>query len=121
MAGTTTVAQQKVHGSVELITWTWTADSNGDADAGATNGQVNGKLIWFVTDPDTNAPDDNYDIVINDANGLDVLAAAGVNRDTANTEYVAEASLGAVADSILTLVVANAGDSNQGKVYLYVR
>jgi hypothetical protein len=44
-----------------------------------------------------------------------------MNRDTANTEVVAEASLGAVAGSELTFSIAAAGASEAGVVVLYVR
>ncbi|KKK54249.1 hypothetical protein LCGC14_3086620, partial [marine sediment metagenome] len=64
---------------------------------------------------------DNYDLVVTDAAGVDILAAAGANRDTANTEYVASASLGAVASSLLTFTISNAGDTKEGVVYLYIR
>ena len=34
------------------------------------------------------APTDNYDITIEDSDGVDVLGGAGANRDAANTERV---------------------------------
>lgn len=112
---------EKTYGSVKKIRWSWTSDASGD-DSEATVEPYDGKLIGLTTDPDgTAAPTDNYDIVVNDADGDDVLLGAGANRDTANTEHVAEASLGAVAGSKLTLVVSNAGDTKQGVVILYVR
>lgn len=109
------------HGSVKKIRWAWTSDASGDASE-ATTEPYDGKLIGLTTDPDgTAVPTDNYDIVVNDADGDDVLLGAGANRDTAVTEHVAEASLGAAAGSVLTLVVSNAGNAKQGVVILYVR
>ena len=108
-------------GTVKLVTWTWTSDASGDASE-ATAVAVDGDVIGLVTVPSSgSAPTDDYDIVINDANSVDVLAGAGANRDTANTEYVQGTSLGWVANSLLTLVVSNAGNTKAGTVYLYIR
>jgi hypothetical protein len=112
---------EAVHGSCKKIRWSWTSDGSGDASE-ATTKAYDGKLIGLTTDPDGSAaPTDNYDIVITDGDGDDVLLGAGADRDTANTEHVAEASLGAVAGSKLTLVVSAAGAAKEGVVVLYVR
>lgn len=109
--------------SVKKIKWAWTSHTDGTVSGvGTTTGIFDGKLITLVTDPDgVAAPSDDYDIVINDADGLDVLVGAGADRDTANTELVAEASLGAVSASTLELVIANAGDTKKGVVWLFIR
>lgn len=45
------------------------------------------KLLYVATDPGTTAPADNYDITLEDSEGLDVMGGGLVNRDTANVEY----------------------------------
>jgi len=80
----------------KVLTLTWVGDG-----AGGTAGQVPTTTItantynivgWYLysveTNPGTTAPTDNYDIVINDADGLDITGALIMNRDTANTELV---------------------------------
>lgn len=121
MAGTVTVTEN-VHGSVKKITFAWTSSAGGAAD-GSSSTPLNGKVIRLTTVPagGGSAPTDNYDVVLNDADGHDVLAGAGADRDTANTEHVAEASLGVVANSVLTLGVTNAGATKQGTVIVWVR
>ena len=119
MAGTVTVTEITV-GSVKKITWSWTSDASGDADALTTTG-YSGEIILLTTDPGATAPTDNYDVVINDADGEDVLLGAGANRDTANTEHVQGTSLGAVAGSTLNCVVSNAGNAKDGEAHLYIR
>ena len=120
MAGTVT-ATEITHGSVKKLTFAWTSSAGGAAD-GVSAEVYDGKIIGLTTDPDgAAAPTDNYDVVVNDADGHDQLLGAGADRDTANTEHVAEASLGAVAGSLLTLAVTNAGNAKQGVVILYVR
>ena len=119
-AGTVTVSENTVQ-SVKKITWSWTA-AGGAADQ-ATTAAFDGDLIGFATIPGTagDQPDDNYDVTITDADGLDVLLGQGANRDETNTEYVARASIGAVSGSVLTVNVSNAGTTNKGTVILWLR
>lgn len=112
---------ETTHGSVKKVVWTWTSDASGDASE-ATTVAFDGKLIGLTTIPDgTDVPTLNYDIVVNDGGGHDVLLGAGANRSDTATEHVAEASLGAAAASKLTLVVSNAGNAKKGTVIIYVR
>lgn len=107
--------------SAKEVVFTWTSSGGGAADA-TTTAAFDGKLVGFATIPSGSAaPTDNYDVAIVDSRGHDVLMGAGANRDTANTEYVAEASLAAVAASKLTLHVTNAGDSKAGTVVVWIR
>ena len=124
MAAATMVLTETTHGSVKKIRAAWTAGTGAEAGTASatTSSTYDGKLISFITDPDgTLAPDDNYDITAVDADGDDVLGGAGINRDTANTEVVAEASLGAVASSKLTFAVAAAGAGEAGVIVLWIR
>lgn len=121
MAGTVTVSET-VHGSVKKIAWAWTVTAGGAADK-ATTQAFDGKVIGFSTIPGTagDAPTDNYDVTVADAEGHDVLLGGGADRDTLNTEHVADANLGAVAGSVLTLNITNAGNAKKGTVILWVR
>lgn len=118
LSAAVTVAETR-HTVVKKIKFSWTSDGSGDA-TGATSFAYDGKVELLTTDP-TDAPTDNYDITITDSDGVDVLAGAGANRDTTNTEQVLGTSLGAVAGSVLTITVANAGATKSGVAYLYVR
>ena len=107
--------------AIKKIAFAWTSDGSGDATVTTTE-VYTGEILRLITVPDgTSAPTDDYDVVINDEDGTDVLIGAGANRDTANTEQVIASSLGCVANDKLTLVVSNAGDTKKGTVYLYVR
>lgn len=120
-AGTVTVTEQ-TFGIVKKITWAWTSSAGGAADKQTTK-VYDGKLVALETIPagGGSAPSDNYGITVADADGHDVLAGAGAARDTANTEIVAEASLGAVAGSPLYLHVTAAGNGKGGTAILWVR
>jgi len=121
MANMVCTITETTSGSVKLIKFAWTSDDSAGTVTGTTTKSYNGKLIWFVTDPGSTAPTDNYDIAINDGNSIDVLAGAGADRDTANTEYGAEASLGAVVNSTLSIAISNAGNAKTGTTYVYIR
>ncbi len=119
--GTVTVAEERL-GGLKKITWAWTSTAGGAASE-VTTYPYTGSIERMVTVPAAagGAPTDDYDITITDEDGVDVLSGAGSNRDTANTEQVAAANLGAVANDKLTLNVSNAGNAKSGTVILYVR
>jgi hypothetical protein len=117
MAGTTTVAREDLGRGIEKITFSWLSDASGDADAGVA--AVYGHIRRVVTNPGAAAPTDNYDIILNDADGVDVLAAGLGNRDTANSEQIFP-DLGTAVAGDLTLVVSSAGNAKNGTVVLYV-
>jgi len=123
-AAGSSVITEITHRPIKKVKWAWLSDSSGNVSGGAglTTKIYNGKLVGFTTDPDgTDAPTDNYDILINDVDGVDVLLGAGANRDTANNEAVATASLGAVVESTLELVISNAGSAKRGVVTLFIQ
>ena len=119
MAGTVTTTET-THRTLKRVKFAWTSSAGGGADA-TTTGAYNGEVFSFVTDPGAAAPTASYDIVITDADSVDVLAGAGANRHTSNTEYVLQASLGGCVDSTLTLAVTNAGNAKDGAAYVYIR
>jgi hypothetical protein len=116
------------HRAVKYVQWNWTSDgSTGAVSGGAalTSFSISGQVLRVTTDPGATAPTDNYDGVINDADGFDVAGGLLANRDTANTESVvpladAGGSLYTV-DGTLELVISNAGNSKIGTVRLYYR
>lgn len=112
--------------TVKLMQFTWQSGDAGDDDTGAaaatSTAVFNGDIIGLATVPDgVAAPTADYDVAITDSRGLDVLLGAGTDRHTANTEYVAGTSLGAVVASTLTLAVSAAGNVKKGNVYLWMR
>jgi len=110
---------------VSVITATWAASAGG-AVSGTANCQIpiDGYILMVVTDPLADAPTDDYDIVLNDQYGVDVMEGNLNNRDTANTEQTMPAVGGVgmprFVDSYVALVISNAGDANDGVIYIYV-
>ena len=123
MAAGTVVVSETVHTSVKKIKFDWTSGTGaeGGTASGETTYAYDGKIEALITDPGATAPTDDYDITVTDEDGYDVLAGAGADRDTANTEQVLAASLGVVAGSKLTLNVTNAGDAKEGVCWVYLR
>jgi len=107
--------------SVRKVIGTWTGAADGTASA-TTEGDYHGKIVGLTTIPGAggDAPTDNYDLVVTDEQGHDVLLGAGANRDTANTEHVASASLASVASSRLTISITNSGNAKKGTVILWI-
>ena len=112
-------------------TFDWVSDGSGAASV-ASSVPVSGTILRVSFIPSATAvPTTLYDVVLNDADGFDVLAGQGANlSETTKTNVCPGVPLkdGAttsvtpmVVDSILTLVVSNAGASKAGKVIVYVR
>jgi hypothetical protein len=116
---------KKGESSLDVISIAFVADA-GDASVPATTIEgVRGRLVRLVTNPGVPAPSDNYDFVLNDADGFDVLDGAGTNRDQSNTEEVplsmATGEPRPVDGGDLSFVLTgNAVNSAQGVVKLYV-
>jgi hypothetical protein len=77
---------------IRVHTIDWTAAADGSvADIPIDELFLTGygySLHSMATVPGSPAPTDNYDITIEDVDGIDVLGGAGMNRDTANAERV---------------------------------
>lgn len=113
MAGTITQAHTAL-GNIRRLTFTCTADaSDGSFPSTEVTAKIEGRLLKLVTNPGATAPTANYDIVLNDQHGHDVLQGVGANRHTTNTESVAIVYSGTgthpcVAESdTLTLAITN--------------
>uniref|UniRef100_A0A6M3KTP2 Uncharacterized protein n=1 Tax=viral metagenome TaxID=1070528 RepID=A0A6M3KTP2_9ZZZZ len=91
-AGTVTQTWEAIGTDVVVLTFSWTADSGVSGVTGAVSGvttarDVDGYVILAVTNPGSTAPTDNYDIVLHDSDGVDVMGGQLANRDTANGEH----------------------------------
>lgn len=123
MASAVTITEVRDGRSVKKIKFAWTSHTDGVVTGVQTSYKYDGECIRFTTDPGDggSAPDDNYDIVITDEDGYDVLAGGGLNRDTANNETQVAAALGSVSRSKLTFSASGCGSSKTGVAYLFIR
>ena len=116
---------------VRKVIASWTSDGSGDASGTA---KIVGTLVKATTNP-TDGPTDNYDIVLTDDDGIDILAACQndlTNRDTTNSEQVyflvkdtAETALAQsvhpIVCGLVTVTIAAAGDTKSGVLNLFLR
>jgi hypothetical protein len=120
-----TLTEQK-HTSVKRVYWDWLSTDAGVVLSPTTKA-YDGLIERAVFTPDNpggggTQPTNAYDVTITDADGVDVLA--GLGADLANNATVVKThanGLTAVAGSVLTLNVANAGNAKGGIVILYLR
>jgi hypothetical protein len=87
VAGSTTTTHYAL-GALRRIQVDWTADAAAATVPNTVLPAIEGELLAVETNPGAVAPTDNYDFVLNDAEGLDKLNGAGQNRDTTTTEIV---------------------------------
>ena len=89
MAARTMTESHKKLGTIRRLDLTCTCDStDGSFAAAEISSKFQGTLMDLKTNPGATAPTDNYDIVINDADGYDILEGVGANRHTTTTQKV---------------------------------
>ena len=122
MAGSVSINYSE-HETVKYVEWVWTSDGSGDV-SGTDTKVLSGQALRYATNPSATAPSANYDIVINDEDGIDISGGGLVNRHTSTSEQVltgGDAKDGAAFMGALSLVVSNAGDSKIGTLRMYYR
>jgi hypothetical protein len=119
MAGTV-VTTELPHAEVQEVKFAWTSAGTGAADATTTQA-YSGQVVECVIIPGAAAdiPDNLFDVVVTDANSVDVLHGLGADLSNADTTVIA-AGAGFVCNTALTLAVTNAGATNTGTVILHI-
>lgn len=119
MAGTITQAYEIMPNSnVSVLTFTCTADANnGSFPSTATSTDITTAikglhLVEVRTNPGATAPQAAYDIVLNDADGIDLMGGKLADRSATASEAAAPAIATGVywpraIDGALTLVITN--------------
>lgn len=124
-------------GSIRKVIADFVTDDTTGSVAGTTR-KIVGELIKIVTDPGSEAPSANWDVVLTDEEGVDlsvhmddVAIAALIARHTTTTletylpleDTAGTGRVGAwpVVCDKLTITVNNAGNSKNGQIILYYR
>ena len=115
-AAVVTVAHARKQNRIRGHVITWTSSDTGDATGTVT---LDGAIVRVVTNPGATAPTDNWDLTIIDADGIDILATEGLNRDTATSEQIFPTNT-PFHNGDVTVTIANAGDTKDGVVTLYM-
>jgi hypothetical protein len=101
-------------------TATCTADSS-DGSYPSTSGStwnIDGFVLLVETDPGSTAPTDNYDIVLNDKYGADIMGGDLADRDSSATERVKRVEF--VDGRITPVITNNSVNSAVIVIYIYV-
>lgn len=114
------------YGKISEIHVPWTSHTDGTVSIEL--GTFANKIIGFTTDPGSAAPTDDYDVVVNNPRGVDVLQGQGANRDTSTTETIMESEADGVTGAVhflpligvCTLEITNAGSAKTGQFTLYI-
>jgi len=134
MAGSSMTFTYDTTDKIRKVIAEWVSDDAAGTAAGTTT-KIVGTLLKGVTDPGAAAPTADYDIVITDAQGVNVLGNCVddlADRHTSTTEevYFLVSNLAAtdpagnihpVVCDLLTISVSNAGNSKAGQIILYYK
>ena len=112
-------------GQVSIYTWAWLSDDTTGA-VSCTAKAANGYVIRVVTDPSgTAAPTADYDVAINDQDGMDIMGGALTDRHTSANEQAVPLSgstpMRMLVSGTLTVAVTAAGNEKEGEVILYLQ
>jgi len=123
MPGTVTFSYEELN-TVRRVTLDWLSDASGDV-SGTLTKHLSGIIerVVFIPDGGGTAPTTLYDIVLNDADGLDVAGGGGANLSATVTSHVGPGLTGGqmAINGTLALVVSAAGNAKGGIVRIYLR
>lgn len=117
---------------IQKFSYAWTSDASGNVDQYTTS-IINGTLVNIEVIPASggSAPSANWDLVIKDGGGFDILSGGGANLSAAAAtrlkphfvqtvsavDYPFEVSV----YEALQVLVTNAGNAKSGTIVIYVR
>jgi hypothetical protein len=110
---------------IRKISGVWVSKSDGNVDGGSNcDIPINGYIVQVVTDPGATAPTDNYDIVLNDSDSMDIMGGRLQNRDTSNSEQevplIGGTYMPRYVNGSVSLDIDNAGNAKGGTIIIYV-
>lgn len=126
MAQTVTTKAYQINDELFMHHISWQADAAGAFADTALDHPINGRILLVDTAPGGTAPDDNYDIDLLNAEGVDVMGGALDNRDDTLTERVQPEVAGVTYEApvrgCLTLNISgNAVNDSQGNIFIYFK
>lgn len=130
-AGTAALTYYSGYGC-DYLSVAWTSSAGGAVTT--VINPVYGEVLWVATNPGSTSPTANYDIVLTDPSGIDVLQGSCADRSATANEAVAPMVASSQTGSAskpapavrptvvgpLTLSITNAGASKQGAFTLYL-
>lgn len=126
ISGAETYSRNTPRESVQVITVSWTAHTDGVVTAETIDVDPQGYVFMVVTNPGATAPTALYDITLTDADGVDIMGGTLADRSaTASEQAVPAVSTGLYGGRYviggLTLNISNNSvNSATGTLVLYV-
>lgn len=116
--------EQRPDGGTDLYMY-WTATAGGAVTVYLSSDELPPGYLYSLTTKPIDTPSDNYDVTLEDGQGVDILRTIGIDRDTANSEVAYAISTTAVSLPALeanrgpfTFKIANAGNGENGTAIL---
>ena len=111
-------------GNVTRCSLTWTAHTTGAVAGLSTRQDITGWILRVETDPaaSTPQPDDGYTLVINNADGLNIMGQTLTCDETNNETWMPLVNGNYTVyynEGPLTPVIASAGSGKQGTIDIY--
>ena len=123
MAGSITTTTTR-NGTIHKYSMACTSDASGDVNVDAIN-LVQGEIIEVQYSPGGTTPSDNYDIVMNDSNSVDILTGTGANLSNSTHTYKVPAVSTYfkvfIEAGAYDLVVSNLGNAKTCTVELFIQ
>jgi hypothetical protein len=115
------VFAEETFSTIKKLKITVTSAADGTA-TGTSKSSYSGEVLRFVTVPasDGTQPSDDFDVVLDDEDGYDILAGNGANLSNAAATTVVS-GMGAIANDKITFDASNMGDSKAAVFYVYLR
>ena len=118
---------EKTYSSIKHLAFELDATTSGGLASQATTYAYDGEILGFCTIPSTSTiPTANYDLVLTDVNGVDLLKGLGANRSATATEYIPSSTQGGVTmlpanGTALTLSMSGATTGGVIDAYVWIR
>lgn len=117
-----------VRGKIQTYTYAWTSDSSGDVVNNDFTAYGEIKRVVLASSDGASSPTTAYDVVLNDALGVDVLQGGGADVVTATDSDIVPVIVGTDSATTfpvfvagnLTLSISNAGAAKTGTIKIIV-
>ena len=98
----------------------WTDNTADEAEFTSETAPVHGKVSRVTTIPDEDVAPDDYNLVINDSDGVDILAGQGAGRSGDNPGQILMATPVSVLGTLTVAITGQANAGAKGKVVIYI-
>ena len=120
--GNVSFNSRDIGGGATIYSLAWTSDASGAVNYTFDSQRGFVKHLKHIPGSGGNQPTDLYDVTITDVDGIDILQGKGANFSNAAGGYIVQtdSAMILIEAQQLTLNIANAGNTKQGRLDLLV-